>query len=199
MDERKRRLRSELIAARARLAPDEREARSIEIANLIARVPGYLEARTLALYAPIGTEVDVGEIARRAVARGARLAYPRVVHGDRCLSYALAEPAGLVPGPLGTLEPPPGAPGVPLAGLDFAVVPGVGFSLDGQRLGRGGGHYDATLGGMTRAVRIGVAFEAQLVPELPCEPHDAPVDALVTESRVLLFRRLAQAVPGSPA
>jgi 5-formyltetrahydrofolate cyclo-ligase len=76
------------------------------------------------------------------------------------------------------------------------VVPGVAFSQDGHRLGRGGGHYDATLAQMPRAVRLGVAFEAQLVAELPREPHDAPLDAVVTESRVLLLPRVRRDPPG---
>jgi 5-formyltetrahydrofolate cyclo-ligase len=196
MDERKRRLRSELIAARARLAPGEREARSLDIADRVAEVPGFLEARVLAIYAPLGTEVNVTEIARRAMVRGVWLAYPRLVHGERRLAYARTEPERLVPGPLGTLEPPPGAPEVALPDIDCVVVPGVAFSQDGHRLGRGGGHYDATLAQMPRAVRLGVAFEAQLVAELPREPHDAPLDAVVTEARVLLVPRVRRDPPG---
>jgi 5-formyltetrahydrofolate cyclo-ligase len=196
MDERKRRLRSELIAARARLAPDEREARSLDIADRVAEVPGFLEARVLGIYAPLGTEVNVTEIARRAVVRGVWLAYPRLVHGERRLAYARTEPERLVPGPLGTLEPPSGAPEVALADIDCVVVPGVAFSQDGHRLGRGGGHYDATLAQMPRAVRLGVSFEAQLVAELPREPHDAPLDAVVTEARVLLLPRVRRDPPG---
>ena len=68
-------------------------------------------------------------------------------------------------------------------------MPGVGFSEDGFRLGRGGGFYDATLPLLARAVRVGLAFEVQIVPTLPRDRNDAPVDAVVTESRVLAFRR----------
>ncbi len=189
MHERKRPARSELIAARARLTPEEREARSAAIAERVATLPGFLDAGVVAVYAAIGSEADVSAIARRAAARGARVAFPRVVRGERELAYALSDPDRLVPGPLGTLEPPPGSSGVPLAEIECAIVPGVGFSRDGHRLGRGGGHYDATLAAMTRAYRIGVAFEAQIVPELPREAHDEPLDAVATELRVLLFPR----------
>ncbi|HEX9241195.1 MAG TPA: 5-formyltetrahydrofolate cyclo-ligase [Anaeromyxobacter sp.] len=195
MHEQKRPLRSELIAARARLTSDERAARSALVAERIAKVPGFADAKVLALYAPIGTELDVTEIARRALAGGIRLAYPRVVRGARRLAYAQCEPGRLVSGELGTHEPPPGAPEILLADIECAIVPGLGFSTDGHRLGRGGGHYDATLAAMPRALRVGVAFDVQVVPELPREPHDEPLDAVVTDLRVLLFPRHG---PGGP-
>jgi 5-formyltetrahydrofolate cyclo-ligase len=105
------------------------------------------------------------------------------------LVFARAEPRELEPGPFGALEPPAGAREVPLDEIDCVVLPGVAFSEDGHRLGRGGGYYDATLARMARAARVGVAFDAQLVPTLPREPHDAALDAIVTEARLLLFPR----------
>jgi 5-formyltetrahydrofolate cyclo-ligase len=92
-------------------------------------------------------------------------------------------------GPLGALEPPAGAPEVARDAIECVLVPGIAFSPDGHRLGRGGGYYDATLAAMPRAARVGVAFDLQLVAALPAEAHDARLDALVTEARVLLFRR----------
>jgi 5-formyltetrahydrofolate cyclo-ligase len=82
--------------------------------------------------------------------------------------------------------------------IDCVIVPCLGVSRDGHRIGRGGGYYDATLPTLERALRVGVAFEVQLVPALPREPHDAPLDAIVTEGRILLFTR--PSAPGaSPA
>ena len=77
MDERKRALRSELAAARARLSVDDRAARSTAIADRLPEVPGYLDAKVLAVYAPLGAEVDPGELARRAAARGVTVVSPR--------------------------------------------------------------------------------------------------------------------------
>jgi len=185
----KRSLRAELIAARARMSVDERARRSEAIAAAVAENAGFRAARTVAVYAPLGAEVDALPIARRAAARGACVVFPRVVAGTRRLEFARCDPAALVPGPLGILQPPPAASAVALAGIDCVVVPGIGFSADGHRLGRGGGYYDATLAAMPRARRIAVAFEVQVVAALPREPHDAPLDALVTETRRLEFRR----------
>ena len=189
MSDVKRALRSELIAVRARIALDERRTGSLAIAERVDQVPAFREARIVSLYAPLGTEVDSSEIARRVLARGARLVYPRTVTGERRLAFARAEPGALVRGPLGALEPPPGAAQVALEEIDCVLMPGVAFSEDGLRLGRGGGYYDATLKKMPRAARIGIGFDAQVVATLPREPHDVPLDAIVTEARVLLFPR----------
>jgi 5-formyltetrahydrofolate cyclo-ligase len=84
-------------------------------------------------------------------------------------------------------EPPPDLPAVPLSEIELVLVPGVAFDGSGRRLGRGRGHYDATLAALSpAAVRIGLAFELQIVAAVPCEPHDMPLDAIVTERRVLV-------------
>lgn len=186
----KRTLRSELIARRARLGPEDRAERSRAIADRIEDVAAFRAAEVIALYAAIGAEVDTAEIARRAQGRRVRVAYPRVVpHGDRRLVFAFCAADRLVTGPVGALEPPASAPLVAPPELGCIVMPGVAFSEDGLRLGRGGGYYDATLRALPGAARIGLAFDLQLVPALPREPHDATMDAVVTEARVLSFRR----------
>jgi 5-formyltetrahydrofolate cyclo-ligase len=184
----KRAVRSELIARRARLAPADRARGSAAIADRIEELEAFRGARVLALYAAIGAEVDASEIARRATARGVRVAFPRATSGRR-LAFALCLPEDLVLGPLGAPEPPERAAAIEPLELECVVVPGVGFSEDGLRLGRGGGYYDATLPLLARAVRVGLAFDVQLVPTLPRDAHDAPMDAVVTESRVVVFRR----------
>jgi len=185
----KRELRSELIAARARLTQEERFARSREIADRLDLVEGFAAARTVALYAPLGTEVDSGVVARRVTSRGGRVAYPRALAGERRLVFCACEPWELVRGPLGAGEPPPGATALDPADIGCFVIPGVGFGEDGLRLGRGGGYYDVTLRQAPRAFRVGVAFDLQVRTALPREPHDAVLDALVTEARTLRFAR----------
>jgi 5-formyltetrahydrofolate cyclo-ligase len=185
--ESKRALRSELIAVRARLTLDDRRDKSRTIADRIEKIAAFRDAPTIALYAPLGTEVDSLEMARRALARGVRILFPRVVPGERRLAFARSSPEDLVRGPLGASEPPERSPEVPAREIACVVMPGVAFSLDGLRLGRGGGYYDATLNAMAHVARIGVAYDVQIVPALPREPHDAPLDAIVTEARALLF------------
>jgi len=186
---RKRELRSELIAARARVSQEERFARSQVVAERVDALPLLTGARVVALYAALGTEVDVGALLRRLQQRAVRCLFPRSVPGERRLVFCACEPWELVRGPLGAAEPPASARQVELADVDAFVIPGVGFSEEGLRLGRGGGYYDVTLKQAQRAARVGVGFDLQLLPTLPRDPHDVPLDAVVTEARTLVFPR----------
>jgi 5-formyltetrahydrofolate cyclo-ligase len=190
---RKRELRAELIAARARLTLEERFERSQQVAERVDALPLLAGAGVVALYASLGTEVDTAALVRKLQARRVSCLFPRAVPGERRLVFCACEPFELVRGPLGAAEPPASAREVELAEVDAFVIPGVAFSEDGLRLGRGGGYYDVTLKAAPRAVRVGVAFDLQLLPTLPRAPHDVPLDAVVTEARALLFPRGAAA------
>jgi len=175
---------------RARLSKEERAERSRAIAERVVAIPEVMAARTVAVYSPLNTEVDPALVAFRFIARGDRIAWPRVTQDSRILTFATCDAKELVRGPLGALEPPLKAATVPLDEIEAVLMPGVAFSEDGLRLGRGGGYYDATLKRVpTRALRIGLGFDVQIVPSLPREPHDVPLDAVVTEARTLRFAR----------
>ena len=73
---------------------------------------------------------------------------------------------------------------------DLVFVPGIAFDLVGRRLGRGKGFYDRLLAGV-RGHKCGVAFDTQLVAEMPEEPHDMRVDSIITPSRWRLCPRAA--------
>jgi 5-formyltetrahydrofolate cyclo-ligase len=194
-------LRARLIAARRALSAPERARAAEAIAARLVALEPFRAARIVGLYAPLGAEVDTAPIARAAEAAGKRVAWPRLAGSGRAMVFALCPPDALRPGPVRALEPPASAPACAIAEVDLVVVPGVGFDGDGRRLGRGRGHYDATLGSLRPgAARVGLAFEAQLVPALPEEPHDARMDAVVTEARVIfpLTRRPEAGIPSQP-
>jgi 5-formyltetrahydrofolate cyclo-ligase len=182
-------LREELLAARLRLTPEERAARSRELSAQLQLIEPFRRARTVAAYAAIGAEADPAAAVAAARASGARLVWPRLVPGARLLSFAACAPEELVAGGRGTRSPPEGAPEVAPGDIDCVLVPGVAFDAQGGRLGRGGGYYDATLAALPpTALRLGVAFDLQLVPRIPGEPHDVEVEAVVTESGVTWAR-----------
>ncbi|HPR68030.1 MAG TPA: 5-formyltetrahydrofolate cyclo-ligase [Kiritimatiellia bacterium] len=85
-------------------------------------------------------------------------------------------------GRYGILEPEPARP-VSAGCLQIAVVPGVAFDLQGGRLGHGGGHLDRLLS-QTAGLLVGLCAEARLLKTVPLEPHDVPVDVVVTEKRI---------------
>ena len=73
--------------------------------------------------------------------------------------------------------------------IDCAVVPGVAFSMDGTRLGMGGGYYDVFLPKAPKTVKIALAFQCQIVEHIPSLPHDCGVDWIVTEQGVFKANR----------
>lgn len=140
-------------------------------------VPG-----TVALFGGLKNEPDlVDEFLPWLRQRGWRAAF-FAVEGTELIPVEVHSTADLKRGPLGVWEPKP-APPLSLNELDVILVPGLAFALrDGARLGRGGGFYDRLLSrDQLRARLVGVAFHLQLLPDLPCEPHDVRVPDLVTE------------------
>lgn len=140
-----------------------------------------------ALYMAVAGEAGTDLIRTNYLAAGMRLFYPKVMEDGSLLFYPDGGSDGWVRGKYGLLEPrvPPGAEGI-RKGFDLVVVPGVAFDSRGRRLGKGYGYYDRFLSGLAgSAVTVGLAFSRQLLPEVPVDPWDVPVDAVVTEDGVI--------------
>lgn len=176
-------LRRELKARLASVAPELLAAWSLRAQANALGWRGFAQARTVALYAPLRGEVDTAALVEAALAAGKRVVLPRVTPGTRALAFHAVNAASpLVAGRYGLREPSSSSAPVPPGDVDVFVVPGLGFDRAGGRLGRGAGHYDATLALAPRALRLGLAFELQVVTSLPLEPHDVALHALATEA-----------------
>ena len=185
-------LRDELTQRRKALTPALIDTRGLKVQSRFLATPYYSKARTVALYAPIRGEVPTRDILLAALADGKIACYPLShVHG-RVLSFRkISSEADLEPGRLGVREPGTAAETIPIERVDLFVVPGLGFSRDGKRLGRGGGYYDATLqAAPVRSRRVGLAFADQVVDTIPTNEGDVDMDLVVTESESFrgLFR-----------
>lgn len=121
---------------------------------------------------------------------GKLTALPRFVEATGTYEAArvVALESDLQPGRFGIREPAAHCAAVPLNQLDLVLAPGVGFDAGGHRLGRGKGHFDRILNAV-RGVKLGVAFEWQIVERLPVEPHDVKLDGIVTPTRWLTCAR----------
>jgi 5-formyltetrahydrofolate cyclo-ligase len=118
--------------------------------------------------------------------RGVRIAYPRIEAPGVLGMHFVDHEMELVPGPFGLAQPSEHAPHVPHDRIDAVVIPGVAFDEQGTRLGYGGGYYDRLLPMMRpECMRIGVAFDEQVLAHIPAEEHDAFVDVLVTPTRII--------------
>ena len=175
--------RRSALARRDAMTAGERATASAAIEARVAALLAALPAgATLALYAAKGSEVDTAGVDAHARTH-ARVVYPRVVSGERRLAFHRAAPGALVPGHFGLREPAADpATAVELAEIDAFVVPGLAFDRAGGRIGWGHGHYDATLSAAPRALRIGLAFECQVLDTVPHDPHDILLHAVITEA-----------------
>jgi 5-formyltetrahydrofolate cyclo-ligase len=175
--------RRTVLSRRDKLPEVERRAASDAIARrvdgLLAALPG---GSIVALYAPKGTEVATATLDACARARGLRVVYPRIVDGDRRLSFHEVAIGELAPSRFGLSEPAADARRVETQDISAFVIPGLAFDRHGWRVGWGRGYYDATLAVAPTARRIGVAFECQLVDEVPRDVHDARLHHVVTEA-----------------
>jgi 5-formyltetrahydrofolate cyclo-ligase len=129
-------------------------------------------------------EVDLWPLAESALAAGKAVALPRF---DLSLgAYGAARILDIAQdvkvGQFGIREPGPECAPMPLNRLDLILVPGLAFDLHGCRLGRGKGFYDRLLAAVC-GTTCGVAFEEQMVPQVPVEPHDIKVNCIVAPTR----------------
>ncbi|HEY0838954.1 MAG TPA: 5-formyltetrahydrofolate cyclo-ligase [Vulgatibacter sp.] len=177
-------LRARLIAERRTVDPDELARGSEAIVRAFLELPELEGARVVTLYQPLKGELAVEPLWRALEARGITCLFPRVVKGSRILAFA--EGDELRHGVLGIREPAPGSER-DLAEIDVFIVPGVAFDETGGRMGHGAGYYDATLAAAPRALRIGACLDRFLLPALPKEAHDQPIDRLITPTRTLRF------------
>ncbi len=144
-------------------------------------------------YLSLPAEPSLDIALAQARERGHAVWVPRIVAPDLEWVPLPSEPE-LVPGPLGIREPTGSSvPSTAWREMSLLLLPGLSADADGNRLGQGGGFYDRFLadlpdyavGGPLRAV---VLFDDELVDAVPHEPHDQPVDAVVTPSRVVRLR-----------
>ncbi|MFD7565187.1 5-formyltetrahydrofolate cyclo-ligase [Streptomyces tendae] len=193
----KRTLRRDFLAARNRLTPDDVREAAEALAGRALGLPELAGAHAVAAYVSVGAEPGTLALLDALRARGVRVLLPallpdndldwgeytgegslaRVRHGGR---MELFEPAGERLGPDAVTR------------ADVVLLPGVAVDGRGLRLGRGGGSYDRVLARLAaagaRPALLVLLYDREVVARVPAEPHDRPVDAVVTPSAVRRFR-----------
>ena len=170
-------LRKEVRARVAALSDELKQQKSTMLALALVVHPAVREAKVVALFSPLGDEPAIGELIS-VLLQEHIVVLPRV-EGERMEFYPFAE-AAMHKGAYGIMEPYEGD-AVAVADIDVMIVPGVAFTADGARVGRGKGYYDKYMSQRGfRARTIAVCYEEQLLPSLPCEPHDVKVDEVLS-------------------
>ena len=187
MRDNKQTLRARVALQRESLAPAELYVWNCLIQEKVLGFACYRRARTVAFYSSIGNEVTTTVIAEDAFKTGKAVLYPRIVRGGRLELIRVESREDLRPGRHKILEPYTGR-ATSKEELEGALVfvPGLAFDLAGRRLGRGIGAYDRLLkqtGAKSRFVAL--AYEFQIVAEVPTDEWDRNVDYIVTERRIV--------------
>lgn len=170
-------LRRTIRRLTASLSAEQKEAESARIEAALLTREDVGKAETIALFLSLDDEPQMRGVIS-ALAATHRIVVPRI-DGDE-MEFAAYSPATLRIGAFG-IEEPADSETVPPADIDLMIVPGVAFTREGARLGRGRGYYDryrARKG--FRAFCIGVCFAEQIVGHIPTEPHDKAVDEVVS-------------------
>ena len=141
------------------------------------------DARSVALYMGLDDEAPAQRLAAPLIAMGKRVALPRVLDRLGSMDFLPWTPdAPLIPGPFRTSHPEPGdGPVTP----DAIIAPLVGFDRALNRLGQGGGYYDRAFARFPDALRIGLAWSAQELDDVPADPWDLPLDIILTEAELI--------------
>jgi 5-formyltetrahydrofolate cyclo-ligase len=158
------------------------ESRLFEFAN-------FLEARIALLYVAGANEIPTENILRRAYAYQKVVVLPQFdrERGTVTLCKVDSLEKDLVPGARGVLEPNPArCKPVPIQRIDIAIIPGLAFDEKGSRIGTGQGFYDRFIPELPATTRkVALAFEEQVIPQAPTEPHDKHVDIIITDRRII--------------
>jgi 5-formyltetrahydrofolate cyclo-ligase len=179
----KKALRASVIARRDALDPETRRTGSQTITAKLIALPEYRAAAVICAYVSFGSEFDSAAFCSDVMASGKRLLLPRINRKTRMLELREVKNLGgdLVAGVWGISEPGERCRIVPWSAAEFLLVPGVAFTVTGERLGYGGGYYDRLLSGLgAKTPRIAAAFTLQVVNSIPTGPNDQRVHLIVT-------------------
>ncbi len=184
----KRELRAGIRAARAALGDEALRAAREGLTERLAGLVAARGARSLSCFLPIRSEPDTRGFLERAAALGIEVLLPSVredgrldwiVSGDgatRRGAFGIDEPLGEVRGPFAVAE------------VELMLVPAAAVDLVGTRLGWGRGFFDRALSALPHRPPVyAVVHDHEVVDRLPREPHDVPVDGVVTPLRALAF------------
>jgi 5-formyltetrahydrofolate cyclo-ligase len=177
-------LRRQIRGALEQISPASRTTLSAQICDRLRKQAVWKNAGAVLFFAPLPDELDLWPLLEEALAAGKIAALPRFNPAGK--NYVAGQVKNLrseiAPGEFGIREPAARCPEIPLSRLDLMLVPGVAFDWHGHRLGRGKGFYDLLLAG-TRGVKCGIAFDGQMVNEIPAGPADVRMNFILTPTR----------------
>lgn len=194
----KKSLREILLKKRDGIKPEQKKVKEEAIKKRLFALDDFKKAKSILFYASFRSEVDTMRCLQDVVRQEKKLVLPLVDRKKRKIRlYKIKDVSELVSGCMGIPEP-----GIikdremSLKDIDVAIIPGAGFDVKGNRLGYGAGYYDRLLSYESQRLSkskgcittIALAFEEQIIEEIPAEFHDIKVDKIITDKRVIYCR-----------
>ena len=178
----KKQLRKIIKERKRLLTPQQALSDSLQVMRTIERLPEFVHASRIMLYAALPDELPTQQWIERW--RGTKQLFLPRICGDDLEILPIDTPL-IACERFGVMEPT-GNNTVCVESLDLVIVPGIAFDANRYRLGRGKGFYDRLLSGHDHIPTIGVAHDCQFVPQVPHESHDVPMHIVITPSHIIL-------------
>ncbi|WP_457641399.1 5-formyltetrahydrofolate cyclo-ligase [Persephonella sp.] len=176
----KQKFREELLQKRRKY--DRAEEDALKIKERFLQLPEIHRADSILLYYPHKNEVSTLPLIEELLLKADKKLLLPKVNGDEIIPIPITDLSSLKKGYAGILEPD--GISYPVEKIDIVVVPAIAFDINGHRLGYGKGYYDRLLKKI-KGLKVGFAYDFQIVDKLPAEPHDIPVDLIVTPTRII--------------
>ena len=170
-------LRKHLLEKRDATSAELRDIASEKIHENLKKNSSFVNAQNIACYFPIGSEVDTHDIMLDVLEQGKSLLLPKII-GDNIEFHIVSNLEKLVKGRFEIMEPKDSCERTKK--IDCVLIPTVGVSKSGVRLGYGHGYYDRFLSS-TDAMKISLTYSKQIVKSIPSDSHDIKIDWIVTE------------------
>ena len=184
MIETKASIRSKLLKKRQKLPQKDVEIFSKRILSRLASRPEYKHARTILLYHPINNEVDTISLVKHS---NKIFCLPRICKKTNHLYiHQFTDPHTLETGKFSIKEPSSKHPRIARNRIDLVITPGLAFDPQGNRIGYGKGYFDRLFKSLsTKCTKIALAYDFQIVENVPADKHDQKVDFIITEKRTI--------------
>ena len=179
----KQALREQLKDTRSLIPEATAEEFSDRICQNVLSLPEVDTANIVFIFLSYGHEVATNALIETFLAENKTLAVPKILSKNRMIAAKFSSWDDVAPAELGILAPVSSEPLI--AEFDICITPGLGFTEQGKRIGYGAGYYDRWFAENPVKHKIALAFESQLLDDIPTDEYDQTVDTIVTEQRVI--------------
>lgn len=189
IQEKKLEIRNQIGKRLDALSDSERLKKNKIITERLFEFANFLEAKISLFYIDLSYEVKTEEIIKRCFSYNKVVVLPAFIPDTYRMKLMKIDNLdfSLQPGPRGVLEPNPAkCKVVPVEQIDIALIPGIAFDEKGGRIGAGKGYYDRLIPDLPITTRkVALAFEEQIIQQVPMESHDKHVDIIITDERII--------------